>query len=144
MQTLKRWLNKLFAWWPWKRLAHTDGPPPTHGISWNVPAEGSWRSAAYGMDQSTPQPGSISIVVEQQMENGYSNLSIDATDTTQGLQPLKNSSALPSPIIFSATETDKQLTLSSHPKQDAASDTERHLQFLRYLVQRGAFDDDLG
>jgi hypothetical protein len=144
MQTLKRWLNKMFAWWPWKRLANEDGPQPTHRVSWNVPSEGSWRSTTYGMDQSIPQPGSISIIIEQQMDNTYSNLFADTTRISQTQQPLTNSSAQSSPTISSASETDKQLRRIAYPKQDATSDMERHLQFLRYLVQRGTFNDDLG
>lgn len=144
MQTLKRWLNRLLAWWSRNRVAHENGPQPTHGVSWKAPAESSWRSTAYDMDQLIPQPGSISIIVEQQMNNRYYDLTLDTTDASQAQQSFTNSSALPAPIISSAPETDKQLVCSLHPIQDATSDTERHLQFLRYLVQRGTFDDDLG
>lgn len=144
MQTLKRWLNRLLAWWSHKREAHGDGSQPTHRVSWNVPAESSWRSTAYGMDQSTSQPGSISIIVEQQMNGTYSDLPLDTTDLSQVQQPLTNSNVFLPPNIFSAPETGKQRASSTHRTSDATSDTERHLRFLRYLVQRGTFDDDLG
>jgi hypothetical protein len=145
MHTLKRWLNKLFAWWPWKRSAGVDKPNPARNVSWSIPSDGTWRSTAHGMEPSTPQPGSISIAVEQQLNNS----SADATGGTQASPPqpqktLTNSNAFSSAATFSTYETSEQGIPSSDPKQDTISNTERHLQFLRYLIQRGTFNDDLG
>lgn len=124
MDTFKRWLNKLFPWWPWTRLTSVDKPNLARDVGWSIPPEGTWRSTAHGMEPPTPPPGSRSIAVEQ--------------------HPQTNSNTFPSSATFTTSETNKPRIPFSHPKQDTASNTERHLQFLRYLVQRGTFNDDLG
>jgi hypothetical protein len=145
MHMLKRWLNKLFAWWPWKQSAGVDKANPARDVGWSVPSDGTWRSTAHGMEPSTSQPGSRSIAVEQQLNNS----SVDATGGTlaspsQPPQPLTNSNVFSSAATFSAYGTSEQGIPSSDPKQDTISNTELHLQFLRYLIQRGTFNDDLG
>ncbi len=122
MHTFKRWLNKLFPWWPWTGLTGVDKPNLARDVGWNIPPEGTWRSTAHGIEPSKP-PGSISIAVEQQSQTNNNTFPSSATSTSERNKPC---------IPF------------SHPKQNTTSNTECHLQFLRYLVQRGTFNDDLG
>ncbi|GCF07244.1 hypothetical protein KDI_08080 [Dictyobacter arantiisoli] len=75
-----------------------------------------------------PQSGTISaIALEQQMDHIISDGSIPHAN-----QPTRAIQKQPSHLRPLA-----QLNL------DPATNTERHLQFLRFLVQRGTFNDDL-
>jgi hypothetical protein len=144
MHTLKRWLNKLFTWWPWKRLANVDKPDPARNVGWSISPEGVWRSTTHGMEPSTPLPGSISIAIEQLGNDAADASSGSQAPHSQSQQSLTNSNAFSSAATSPTHGTNNKCIPCSQPKPDPTSDTERHLQFLRYLIQRGAFDDDLG
>jgi len=62
-QGIKRWLYKLFAWWPWKQTPETSYQQAVSNLNMSMAQE----TMARIVDGSLPQPGSItSVVVEQE------------------------------------------------------------------------------
>jgi len=60
-QTIKRWLNRVFAWWPWKRSpasasihrASKLNQATLPDIFWLPPADGQFRSLVVCLSQLT-------------------------------------------------------------------------------------------
>ena len=134
-QTIKQWLNKLLAWWPWKQFPETHSAHMVN-LHQTTLQEKTWRTTA---DGPTPQPGITSVAVEQARE--------DTTQATREEQ-VERASLAPSPL------TDEQANLP-HPPSEATKDTapsqgestssslthEQQLTFLRYLVKRGLVNE---
>jgi hypothetical protein len=122
-QALKRWLQKLFAWWPWKST-------PATGYSQAVRNSGTtqetvWRTT---MEGPLPQAGMMSVAVEQDEavpEQGWMLASTE--DHTE--RPVQ-------PVSPTAEHSGSPGELS------APSPTfEQQLEFLHYLVKRGLVNE---
>jgi len=129
IQTIKAWLNKLFAWWPWKRSSATEYPQATSNMSKGMAQEQMWRSVG---EAPMPQSGITSVVVEH-----------GAGENTPEPQPLLGDepSECVSPPAKHPEATGKDMpTLPSN----ALAPLPRHeqqLEFLRYLVQQGVINE---
>jgi len=132
-QGIKRWLYKLFAWWPWKQTPETSYQQAVSNLNMSMAQE----TMARIVDGSLPQPGSItSVVVEQEKNTPYS--------TNEGL---------PDQLVEQGTplSTDELISQKHnqpiHAPQDPPTDTqvaatqEQKLAFLRYLVQKGQVNE---
>lgn len=112
-QTIKRWLNKLFAWWPWKK---TSSYSSSASFNAGHAPEQIKKSSVGG---SEIQPGGTFIAVEQ-------NPSYEANsgESRSSLSRLSN---------------DHMPGSSDRLQEDSmpAVQQERQLEFLRYLVQQG-------
>src|SRR6266702_4190410 len=61
-QTLKSWLHKLFAWWPWKSAPATGYSQAQPNGNMGTAQETVWRTMVEG---PLPQAGMMSVAVEQ-------------------------------------------------------------------------------
>jgi hypothetical protein len=139
-QTIKQWLNKLLAWWPWKQSPETHY---AHTLNLHQAAlqEKMWHTTA---DGPTPQSGVTSVAVEQARED----VSLDANRTTIEGQ-VERASQTHSPLA------DEKPTIPHPPLGEVAKDTAtpsgesisssltdgQPLIFLRYLVKRGLVNE---
>jgi hypothetical protein len=136
-QTLKRWLHKLFAWWPWKSTPATGYAEPLPNGNMGTAQETVWRTMVEG---PLPQAGMMSVAVEQD-EAMPEPLWPPVEDRSERLvQP--TSPMEPEPIASThhpVVDSSRDAYTSSN---DASSPTfEQQLEFLRYLMQRGLLNE---
>lgn len=134
-QAIKRWLQNLFAWWPWKTTPETSYVhTPTSYKS--TTQESTLRTTVEG---SITQPGVSSVAVEHSEEDMLTDLSWSMLDE----RPERN---LPPPPPIAEESSDKPRTPSKEQEKDKqdtseeetpAPTTAQKLEFLRYLVQKG-------
>jgi len=129
-QKIKGWLQKLFAWWPWKQSTPTEYQHVTSVVTRGPSTEASsWPK----LEGTAPQSGAVPRLstLEDQSERVIRPRS-EASDS--------HSLALPASPINKDTEsvTDSDQTLSATPTTQ-----QRRLEFLRYLVQRGIVNEGI-
>ena len=137
-QTLKRWLNKLFAWWPWGRSNGIDYTRTANSLNRGTTQELVWRTT---VDGYVPQPGITSVVIEQGMDDTIPEAQLSPTDDyseriSQSYQPISNE-ASPSSI----PQNNGTKELPPFPGDVPSSSEEQHLTFLLYLVKRGVYNE---
>ncbi len=135
-QTIKQWLNTLFAWWPWKRSSTTRYVQVVDATTRGVTQEQMWRTT---VDGPIPQPGNMSVAVEQGMDESIPDLSSDdrAGRITQysPVTGITSSSLLPAEPI----QPEKIGDVRDVPAPVATF--ERKIAFLQYLVRRGIVNE---
>ena len=135
---IKRWLNKLFAWWPWGRSNGTDYIQATNSLNRGTTQELVWRTS---VDGYVPQPGITSVVVEQGVDDTAPETHQSITDeySERVSQSYQSNEAFPSAI----PQNNGMKELSSFPGDIplSSSDEEQHLTFLHYLVKRGVYNE---
>ncbi|GCE18993.1 hypothetical protein [Dictyobacter kobayashii] len=146
-QTLKRWLNQLFAWWPWKGATTTNQVQPTSRVSWSPAPEATWYANAHEIESATPQVGNASIALEQDMDATHQDTrpaehdqTADPPSQTQSTT-ISNNVFLNRPPILSTKKPVDTVTLSAQKNNHDSTDAESHLLFLHYLVQQGIFNE---
>jgi hypothetical protein len=138
-QTLKLWLNKLFAWWPWSRSNHVNYSQATSSLNRGTTQELVWRTS---VDGYIPQPGISSVAVEQEMDDSALESLRSSVDeyperVSQPYQPEPDEAL---PALSSQTNVVQEPSL--FPGDVAAvSSEEQHLTFLRYMVKRGIYNE---
>jgi hypothetical protein len=136
LQTIKAWLNKLFAWWPWKRSSPTTYSEPATNMSKGLTQEQVWRSM---MEAPMPQLGITSVAVEHGTAgNTPEPQSLLSEELSERLSPQAKHdepSALPC-ILPSPTSKDTTIL-----PNDPSFRFEQQLEFLRYLVQQGIINE---
>lgn len=138
-QTLKRWLNKLFAWWPWGQSNRMSYSRAANSLNRGMTQELVWRTS---VDGYVPQPGITSVVVEQGGDDTTSEIHQYSTDEgsehiSQSFQPTEVS---PSSIPQNNGTQELPSSFSGDATQ-SSSDEEQHLTFLYYLVKRGVYNE---
>lgn len=116
MDTLKRWLNKLFVWWPWRRTARVRSTGSVTTDSASSVQEPLWLMVGevHNPDESlSPLQDISSVALEQGSAETH-----------------------PSPL----TTSDLSST-AMRPDTRSLSSTEAHLAFLRYLVAHGIVNE---
>ncbi len=136
-QSIKQWLNKLFAWWPWRRSSETSYAQAISNLNTGVTQEPMLRST---VDGPLPQTGTTSVAVEQGRDEKIPESSRPTTEE----RPEQVVSSHPSPSEDNA---------SPHPPPEAPKETskaevpppsptpEQKLAFLQYLVKRGIVNE---
>lgn len=120
-QTIKRWLNKLFAWWPWRRSTECDYTQTVGDLNKGTMQEPVWRTV---VDGPAPQPGNRSVAVEH-----------ETADAARELQQ-------PRPSASGGFSSPPATPPDAAPEQVASSPaSEQQLEFLQYLVKRGTFNE---
>ncbi|MBA2677679.1 MAG: hypothetical protein H0U76_04685 [Ktedonobacteraceae bacterium] len=137
-QTLKRWLNKLFAWWPWGQPNRTNYSRAANSLNRGTTQELVWRTS---IDGYVPQPGITSVVVEQGGDDTTPNIHEFSTDehserVSQSYQPTEVS-----PSIIPQNNGMPEISSLSDDDTQSPSDEEQHLTFLYYLVKRGVYNE---
>ena len=116
-QAFKRWLNKLFSWWPWKRSPRSDFSQSVNNLNLSSTQDSLLSTSSEG---TVPQLGITSVVVGQERDDHPVT-----TEETSG----------PSSRALVNTTNSAQDQLSS------ASSFEQKLHFLRYLVHQGIVNE---
>jgi hypothetical protein len=133
-QGIKRWLYKLFAWWPWKRTPESNYTQAVSNLNMGMTQEAMVRT----MDGPVPQTGITSVVVEQEREEQPS----EKNSSTQEERPENLKQASSSPSI---EEQKPQVESSTRPEQQngekVAPTLEQKLTFLKYLVNKGQINE---
>ncbi len=144
-QTIKRWLNKLFAWLPWGRSSVTNYPQI---VSMNTPGtpEQVWRTT---MNGPATQPGVASVAVEHGPQDDTPDVPRLTTDSERQAHASpslsdeqRSSSSLSPPIRSNDTPTIPSPHRSAENELPPFVLQHRRLEFLRYLVQRGIVNED--
>ena len=63
-QGIKRWLQSLFAWWPWRRAEEMDYAHPTGPLNRGTSSETLFRTAIDGPHTQPAQQNIITISIE--------------------------------------------------------------------------------
>jgi hypothetical protein len=136
LQTIKAWLNKLFAWWPWKRSSPIAYSEPTTNMSKGVAQEQVWRSV---MEAPMPQLGIASVAVEHNTaENASESPPLLSDELSERLSPLAKHDEPPALPRTLPSITSKDTTILPN---DPSSGFEQKLEFLRYLVRQGVINE---
>jgi len=134
-QALKRWLDKLFSWWPWKRSSRSDFSQPVNNLNLSSTQDSLWNTLSEG---PIPQLGITSVVVEQERDGApLTNEQPTSEESVMQQHPhaTTEGSASPSAPSLVDTTSSGQNQLSSMPT------FEQKLHFLRYLVHQGIVNE---
>lgn len=149
MQTIKRWLQKMFAWWPWKSTPETDYAHAVSTLNISVSQESSSRASLDGL---AARPENTSVAVEHVEDTlppeTYGPL---PTPEERSEQPVTQSSP---PVLSSqedldgiartsSKDTEKEPRVVSSDNSEHPSPTdEQRLEFLRYLMKHRLVHED--
>lgn len=167
-QGIKRWLQSLFAWWPWRRAEEMDYAHPTGPLNRGTPSEMLFRTAIDGPHTQSAQQNIITISIEQfEDEEIVEWPPFENRERSAPLMPPITSTPPVSPVpaeedeeilpFSELYEQQQALTDSKQEKMPEASEAQsslaqrepmeptpqQRLEFLRYLVQRGIVSDDI-
>jgi hypothetical protein len=130
-QTIKTWLHKMFAWWPWKRSAQTGYTNVASPLNTGATQESVSRST---IDRVAPPAGITPRIstIEEWPER------VVQSDLPAANEP---GETLLSPPPVEIAEDSKT------PADEAAAQTspspQQRLEFLQYLVKRGIINEGL-
>lgn len=137
-QTIKHWLGKLFAWWPWKRSPEHDYAQAMGSVNKGTAQESVWKTTIHG---PMSQPGVTSVVVEQGMEENVSEIDQPAaTEPREHAHSPASGEIVPLPPTTRAEPAGEVVLFPENGPAPAAT-PEQRLIFLRYLVKRGTFNE---
>jgi hypothetical protein len=126
-QTIKGWLQKLFAWWPWKQSTPIESQHVASVAAHRPGPENTPRSRG---EYAVPQPDSVSRLSTLE-DQSTARPFVDACD----------SPPLPALLYGSSKE---HLPASGPGEASFTTPTTRQrLEFLRYLVQHGLLNEEL-
>ncbi|WP_126596120.1 hypothetical protein [Dictyobacter aurantiacus] len=134
MQTFKRWLNRLFSWWPWRSTATVNRVQASDSRAWSAVPEAAWYTSINGAEAVNSQSNNTTIAIEHDL-NAPSIEHPMAADA--GIPSPDESNFFGQPSILSAQQS---VVASEQPAQDS-TDAENHLLFLRYLIQHGILNE---
>ncbi len=143
-QAIKRWLYKLFSWWPWKSAPSTGFPPSLTNANMGSAQDTVWRTTLEG---PLPQAGMMSVAVEQDEDDAIPDPGWLSPDLRPDLlvQPssptsadLNNSNSIPDPDPNHLSSTDVQPISTANTPSPTF---EQQLAFLQYLVKRGLVNE---
>ena len=139
-QSIKQWLNKLFAWWPWRGSLETSYTQAVSNLNTGVTQESMLRTT---VDGPLPQTGTTSVAVEQGRDEEIPESSRPTTEerpekVVSSHSPLaeeKPGTILRPPPVEATKETGKAEVPPPSPTP------EQKLAFLHYLVKRGIVNE---
>lgn len=142
-QAIKRWLQSLFAWWPWKRSPETDYAHPIGAVSKGAASESILRTT---VDGSVSQPGATSVAVEHADGTALPETSRSTPNERPGsfVPPIASEEKQTTPFSTPAN-ADKAATpgdsAEAEHKETPAPTFEQQLAYLRYLVRQGVVNE---
>lgn len=141
-QTIKQWLSRLFAWWPWRRKAPTAYAPPSRNGAMGIPQEHSWSASG---EAALPQTGARSVVVEQSHENVPPEviLPLSPPSVEDVNFSFRRDLAAPPPQDEKTLEclTSFNTQLDSTFETTLTPISKQQLAFLQYLVSHGLINE---
>ncbi|HEX4207817.1 MAG TPA: hypothetical protein VHZ51_27190 [Ktedonobacteraceae bacterium] len=141
-QAIERWLDKLFAWWPWKKQPASSYPQAvSNKVNRITPQEPVWRTSPTEIEG---QPGITSIAVEHGKDETIAEaesdcLSVEHQDEAQTpYQPLvAEDITLPPLFLFDSSPPHEH-----SPREGSSPAIEKQrLVFLHYLVRKGLVNE---
>jgi hypothetical protein len=136
-QSIKQWLNKLFAWWPWRRSPETNYAQAISNLNTGVTQEPMLRST---VDGPLPQIGTTSVAVEQGRDEKIPESSRPTTEE----RPEQVVSSHPSSAEVNVSPRIPPEALKETRKAEVPPPSptpEQMLAFLQYLVKRGIVNE---
>ncbi len=141
-QGIKRWLQSLFAWWPWKSVSEDDYAQTPGTLNKGTSQETLFFTTVDGPYAQPAQPGITSVAVEPIEEDVVTESGRPTADerSFSALKPIvDDSGSLPAPIIEEKIQAVQQPDAAV---QDIPAPTpQQRLEFLRYLVERGLINE---
>ena len=140
-QAIKRWLDRLFAWWPWRRPSEADYAQAVSKPNKGTTQEPTWRTT---VDGSMSQPGITSVVVEHGNEEivNETSRSISEERPDRATQPQPQASVTEENVNTTRASSATKETSTSRGETPPPSPTqEQQLAFLQYLVRRGLVNE---
>ena len=134
-QTIKSWLHKMFAWWPWKQSTQVEYSPVGKPLNKGTTQE------------SVSRPPTIDGVAHQ--AGIAPRLSTIEECPERVVQPdLAAASEFPEPPLLPASTSPGERSNDSKTPANNASvsvqsspSPQQRLEFLQYLVQRGVINE---
>lgn len=148
-QAIKRWLDKMFAWWPWRTSPETAYAPVPNARNTSLAQDTMSRSTSDGIVPPSGVaplafgPGETSCsTIEEWPERVVqpSPLSNDRADSPGSMLPASPPSAEKA-ADNSAGNAPTRAVFSEVSPTPAHPTPEQHLEFLHYLVQRGLVNE---
>jgi hypothetical protein len=139
-QKIKRWLGKLFAWWPWGQSSESSYAQAISNMNPGATQESMVRNT---VDGPLPQTGNTSVAVEQGKDE---DIPESSRPTTEERPEYVISSHLPQ----AEERLNPARSLSNEKKQNVEEASppsptpEQKLAFLQYLVERGILNEGFG
>jgi len=141
-QGIKRWLQSLFAWWPWKSVPEDDYAQTPGTLNKGISQETLFFTTVDGPYAQPPQPGITSVAVEPIEDDVVPESSRPTAEErlfSQVKPTTEDSGSLPAPI---REEKRKVVYEPSATVEDTPAPTpQQRLEFLRYLVERGIVNE---
>jgi len=133
-QTIKTWLHKMFAWWPWKRSAQTGYTNVASPLNKGATQESVSRST---IDRVAPPAGITPRIstIEEWPER------VVQSDLPAANEPGETLLS-PPPVPPVEIAEDSKTPADEAAAQDSPSPQQR-LEFLQYLVKRGIINEGL-
>lgn len=136
MQAVKRWLGKLFAWWPWKHRLEPPYAQTARNVNPGNTQEAFWQILPDGTE---PWTGSTSIAIEHE-DNKHTRQPPQLSSSQQRPgsipQPPRENSSIPPLPASPAFDMSGGESESIFTMQEA-----QHLEALSLLIRRGAVNE---
>jgi hypothetical protein len=133
-QAIKRWLRKMFAWWPWKSSTETSyadiASPLNKGTT---SASTPWST----IEGTAPQPGTSPLAPRRSSIEGWPERTVQPHPPAVDEPP---ETLLPAHSATPPAETVKD-SLTSIKEASSSPVPEKHLEFLYYLVKHGIVNE---
>ncbi len=131
-QTIKSWLHKMFAWWPWKQSTKIEHSHAAKPLNKGSTKDSLSRST---IDGSGPQAGSASCLstIEERPERVAQS---DVKAAGELTEP-----ALPPPPAPSVEMTKEPPTHTDEVSVVSQPSPQQRLEFLQYLIKRGIVNE---
>jgi hypothetical protein len=144
-ETIKRWLNNLFAWWPWKWSPESNYANTRSTLNKSTPQESLLRTT---VDGPIPQQGATSVVVEHGETRPPSEMSRPAPEErSERIVSPPPQVSQPSSVPEERADISRPTPVEAATERTVASQAvpsptpEQKLEFLRYLVKRGIVNE---
>lgn len=133
-QTIKNWLHRMFAWWPWQQSTKIEHSHAAKPLNKGTTQESLSRST---IDGSVPQAGSASCLstIEERPERVVQSDFQAAGELTE--------TALPPPSTPPVEMTKEPPTHTDEASVvlQASPSPQQRLEFLQYLIKRGIVNE---
>ena len=136
-QTIKRWLDKLFAWLPWRRSSATGYAQAVSNMNPGVIQESMIRNT---VDGPLPQTGITSVAVERGRDEDIPESSRPTTEERPEYVVSSHPPLAEDPLNLLNSPA-KETNRSAAEVFPPSPTPEQKLAFLQYLVKRGIVNE---
>ncbi len=139
-QGIKRWLQSLFAWWPWRHASEDDYAQTPGTLNKGTTPEALFFTTVDGPYAQPAQPGITSVAVEPIEEDTVLE-SGRPTPEERSFSALKPGTEDSSPLPISEEKTKPVQGSGTVAQETPAPTPQQRLEFMRYLVERGIVNE---